>query len=589
MENTRKYRYIRGIASLLFGCAICLFWGLYYPHHLHYHEQFQLFLFTPEYGIDKCLHPGGIAEYIAEFLTQFYYFAWAGATILAIVLVLIQRQINWLAKQMGASDFWYPLSFLPSILLWVFLCDENALLAFPVSITLALFALVIQRKTAHSWGRIIYTLLMMPVLYWVVGGGAYFIFVIGVAIGHCIKSVPATYNKSYIWIPIYILLGILCPLLAQNLTQYPLLSLMTGIDYYRFPMIVPNTLLVVIATVAITPGALALLPPPVKSTKAWMGIISTLLLIGGGTWIHAASNPDKEEAMKYDYLTRMKQWNKIIKAAENKEPNSPFSVTCLNLALAKTGQLGDRMFHFYQNGTEGLIPTFQRDFTSPLPTSEIFYHLGMINSSQRYMFEAMEAIPDYKKSGRAYMRLAETNLINGQYAVAAKYLRALQHTLFYKKWATNAMSYLNNDEKIEKHPEWGWLRKARYTEDFLFSDTEMDVMLGLLLQHNKSNRMAFEYMLAYVLQKKDLERFMKYYPLGKDLGYNHIPISYQEALIFIWTQQHPNFQGLPWSISRNVLEGVSEFARVYMTQKDSEPILRPKYEKTFWYYLLFRK
>lgn len=62
---------------------------------------------------------------------------------------------------------------------------------------------------------------------------------------------------------------------------------------------------------------------------------------------------------------------------------------------------------------------------------------------------------------------------------------------------------------------------------------------------------------------------MKYYPLGKDLGYNHIPISYQEALIFIWTQQHPNFQGLPWSISRNVLEGVSEFARVYMTQKDS--------------------
>ena len=101
MENTRKYRYIRGIASLLFGCAICLFWGLYYPHHLHYHEQFQLFLFTPEYGIDKCLHPGGIAEYIAEFLTQFYYFAWAGATILAIVLVLIQRQINWLAQQMG--------------------------------------------------------------------------------------------------------------------------------------------------------------------------------------------------------------------------------------------------------------------------------------------------------------------------------------------------------------------------------------------------------------------------------------------------------------------------------------------------------
>ena len=40
-------------------------------------------------------------------------------------------------------------------------------------------------------------------------------------------------------------------------------------------------------------------------------------------------------------------------------------------------------------------------------------------------------------------------------------------------------------------------------------------MLGLLYQHNHRNRMAFEYMLAYVLQQRDLERFMKYYPLGK--------------------------------------------------------------------------
>ena len=49
-----------------------------------------------------------------------------------------------------------------------------------------------------------------------------------------------------------------------------------------------------------------------------MGIISTLLLIGGGTWIYAASNSDKEEAMKYDYLTRMKQWNQIIKRRKTK-------------------------------------------------------------------------------------------------------------------------------------------------------------------------------------------------------------------------------------------------------------------------------
>lgn len=155
----------------------------------------------------------------------------------------------------------------------------------------------------------IYTLLIVPILHWIAGGGVHFIFVIGVVIGYCIKPVPVISDKSHMWIPIYILFGILCLLLTQNLTQYPSLSLMTSTDYYRPPMIVPNTLLLVIAAVATTPKVPALLPPPIRSTKAWMGIIPVPLLTGGSTWIYVASNSDKEEAMKYSYLTRMKQWN----------------------------------------------------------------------------------------------------------------------------------------------------------------------------------------------------------------------------------------------------------------------------------------
>lgn len=584
MEDTRKHKLLRGVASLLFGCAACLFWGHCYPHHLHYQEQLQLFLFTPEYWADKMGHPGGVAEYLAEFLTQFYYHAWAGATIVAVALVIIQRQVWCLARLRGAAAFVYPLSFLPSLCLWVFLCDENALLSIVISIMLSFFASMLYTALPREGSsiRTAYGLLMTPFLYWV-AGPCYILFVI-----HLLTADHTLLQGKYTKIG-SIFLCLLCPLVALYLTQYPPLSLVTGINYYRFPEITPGILILSILVPAVTPWLLTLRSKAVNNTKPIMAIEAGILILCGGAWIYAAADPGKEEVLKYDYLTRMKRWNQIIREAEKKEPRSPLAVTCLNLALAKTGQLGDRMFHFYQNGTEGLIPAFQRDFTSPLPASEIFYHLGMINSSQRYTFEAMEAIPDYKKSGRAYVRLAETNLINGQYAVAAKYLRVLRHTIFYRRWANEVMTYLGNEDKIARHPEWGRLRQLRYADDFLFSEAEMESMLGLLLQHNKTNRLAFEYLLAYTLQKKDLESFTQYYPLGKDLGYNQIPISYQEALIFIWTQQHPNFQGLPWSISRSVMEGVSEFARVYMTQKDSEPILRPKYEKTFWYYLLFRK
>lgn len=114
-------------------------------------------------------------------------------------------------------------------------------------------------------------------------------------------------------------------------------------------------------------------------------------------------------------------------------------------------------------------------------------------------------------------------------------------------------------------------------------------MLGLLYQHNHRNRMAFEYMLVYVLQQRDLERFMKYYPLGKHAGYDHIPRSYQEALIYVWTQTHKNFQGMPWSISPQVVRDVTEFARIYTSQQNARQMLEARFGSTYWNYLLLRK
>ena len=37
-------KHLHLLCTLLFGVAVVLFFGLAYPHHLHYQEQFQLFL-----------------------------------------------------------------------------------------------------------------------------------------------------------------------------------------------------------------------------------------------------------------------------------------------------------------------------------------------------------------------------------------------------------------------------------------------------------------------------------------------------------------------------------------------------------------
>lgn len=577
------------VLSVLFGVVALLFWGTAYPAHLAYQEQFQLFLFDADYWWERVTVPGGFAEYIAEFLTQFYYYTWAGAAILAVVYVLLQRLVWRLAKEQGAADVYYPLSFLPVMLLWCFMEDENAMLSGAVSLLLALAVSYACTLVKGTWKRIVYILTALPLLYWA-AGAVHFIFM-GWAV---VREFRLRLKNRSVWEGVGLcggigLWGICCPLLASIWMQYPVYRLMTGIGYYRFPVPVPGMEIAIALALTVLPFVMAALPA-VKQKKAWYG---SLLTVGVGLsgWYVVASgyDPDKEEAMEYDRLVRNKQWQAIIGKAEKRSPTSPFGVTCLNLALGKTGQMGDRMFEFYQNGTEGLLPEFQRDFTSPLPTSEAYYHLGMINTAQRFTFEAMESIPNFNKSGRCFKRLAETNLINGQYEVAAKYLRMLTKTLFYKKWAEETMTYLYNEEKINAHKEWGWLRQIRYTEDFLFSDREVDIMLGLLYQHNHRNRMAFEYMLAYVLQKRDMESFMKYYPLGKHAGYDHIPRSYQEALVYVWTQSHKNFQGMPWSISKRVMQDVTEFAQIYMTQPDAKQLLQSRFGHTYWNYLLLKK
>ena len=167
----------------------------------------------------------------------------------------------------------------------------------------------------------------------------------------------------------------------------------------------------------------------------------------------------------------------------------------------------DHMFEYNQNGIAGLLPDVKEDATSPLPTAEAFYQLGMINVAQRTVFEAQEAILDFQKSGRCYKRLAQTNLINGQYEVARKYLSALQKTLFYREWAEETLPLLGNEEAIDRHPEYGRLRQWAFKEDFYFSDHVPPEMLESLYFSNTDNRMAYQYLLAYYLLTGDRERY----------------------------------------------------------------------------------
>jgi hypothetical protein len=430
---------------------------------------------------------------------------------------------------------------------------------------------------------------MLPLLYWLVGG-TFWIFGVSCLI---MEWGFKQFSKSQWGISIlcFLLFVGLPPLVTMHYLQYPLSRLWWGLSYNRYPVISHYPLLVIWFSLFIVPFIFKFLPLEMKkNAKVIFFSVQLIFLISlGNILIRLMANWSKEKIMAYDYCVRMEKWNKVITMANLKDPDSPLSVACLNLALGKEGNMGDCMFRYFQNGSEGLFPTFQRDFTSPFMSGEVYYHLGFLNTAMRYAFEAMEAIPDYKKSCRAMKRIAEANLLNGEYKVAAKYLHLLQYTMFYKNWATEALKCIGNEKMIDQNPEWASLRKYRVTDDFLFSEQEKDQMLGMLLIHCPSNKMAYEYLMAYTLLSKDLNHFVQYFPLGKNLGYTQIPAHYQEALIFVWANKSQNLDKAPWSIIPPVKQNFNRYAEIYSSNQNPEKLLYDGFSQTYWYYFHFRK
>ena len=80
-------RYGKMTLVALFGLCIFLFWYCGYPQALCYQEQNQLFLWSADYFWHDLSVAGGLADYISEFLVQFYYVTVLGAAILAFLFV----------------------------------------------------------------------------------------------------------------------------------------------------------------------------------------------------------------------------------------------------------------------------------------------------------------------------------------------------------------------------------------------------------------------------------------------------------------------------------------------------------------------
>jgi len=565
--------------SLLFGVAVFLFWWLACPALLSFQEQYQLFLMDGDYIGQLLAVPDGFARCVGEYLTQYYISHALGALVLAIIFVIIHRLVwRLMAAVSDTASGHYALSFIPVLSLWLMLGDESVLLTFAIALILALATMWVY-EVAGKRLRVYLIILLIPLLYWL-AGPVVLMFAAWVTIRQ-FQTMDSKWTGLLIGV-LAIIYALACILVSSWLVPYPLFRLFYGIDYYRFVEVYYWMFLFTMVLSVVIPAVMFWVPMLRRGRVT--GCVEAVVLLAAFLLLRPSFyDSRKAEVMEYDYLVRCQNWDAIIAKADQKTPDLPMTVCATNLALGMKGQLGERLFDFYQNGTQGLLAPFERNFSAIMLTGEVYWQIGLVNTAQRFAFETMEAIPNYAKSCRAVKRLVETNLVNGEYGVARKYLRMLEKTLSYSQWAKRTIPLLGDEKAIHAHPVYGRMRQLRLKDDFLFSDQELDKMFGQLLMHNQRNGLALQYLLAYPLLDRDINKFMNYmiYVDGLHLGYR--PRSCQEAVVFAYAQrkQRPP-QGY---VNDMVLRQFGEYLNIYSQGgKDASQLAR--FKNTAWYYFM---
>lgn len=574
--------------SVFFSVAVFSFFMFFYPAHLHAQENLQLFLYSWSFSPMAFSLPGGFSNYLGRFFVQFFVSSGAGAVIISLLLLLLQWAVAKMASMKGSP--YYPLSFLPSLALVAMLCNENYMLSGVIStLLMALFCVAYSSVKQSAW-RLWGALLLLPFSYWIMGG-AYLglvLYIIGV-------EFFSKNKRALLPIACMVLLSCVLPLFAKQINlQYPVARLFIGVEFFRFLDGATVQYWLPIALSVVLFFLTKMLPVPVtdvKKTICWSSL-SVLMLIVGVLAVRSLADMKQESVMEYDYLVSKQEWNKIIRKAEKEKPTTVMELSMLNLALGKRNLLGENLFSYNQIGTAGLLPSFVQAHNVLRMESEIYFHLGFVNTAQRYAFEAMETIPDHQKSARALKRLAETNIINGNYKVAAKYLGLLKQTLFYRAWAKDAETYLFNDDMVNAHKQWGMLRKWKPEDDFIFDEERGDEMLLKLFQYNAQNKLAYDYLLAYCMLSKNNERFLSAFSWGEDFYSKGIPKNYQEAVIYAWGRINPTqARNIPFPVDASVTSRMVQYATTFSKagKEQAEAALTADFSDTYWFYLQFRR
>ena len=522
----------------LWSVACFVFFQFFYKFHLVHRLDVQLFLYTHDYVLSYFQYPAWLASLSGDFLTQFFYFEVGGPLVLLLSILTLGSLFYlalgklipvWIKNEKVNKHFWFWIRVVLSLVLMTWEALRNCGIDYRLSSTMALIGgigLFLSYLCTPSRFRYFSAILLLLLAYWLFGYG--------------------------IWALLIFILA--CEL---GLRRYLLAS-------------------VCLAGSIIIPFALR--------QSYHFTVKQSFLYPTDSFW----DKPDFmiEKLLTLDVLSTSGQWNKVAILTEKYDLKSGLGAYFFNLSHGQRGDLPYRLLDQSQPGPLALL--FQLNpKMSPLAiwsSNEAWFQMGDMTMAEHSTLLGMIFSPNHR-SVRMIKRLAEINMVNGDTTATMKYLRMLQKTWLYKSWAEERVP--GNESKTVKT----WLQKKRTfiaRMDTLRDAVNPPVSLRVLLDSNKDNLLALDYLLCFDLLAKDIAAFMADYDRYK-LPKHEVPEQlYAEGLLIGLMQRKASAEEVkPYMIPPQLFSDFTNYTTLYEKGFFGRDYLKKQFGKTYWFYYHF--
>lgn len=517
------------------GIGLFLLWGLLLfttgRFNFLYLEQWRTFINDASTLRNEVMQPGGLAQLIADLLLQFFCYPAVGILLTALLFTLLSLLTARLFYQWAHTPLVLPLSLFPVAALLFLHHNVNYFYSGTVALLLMLLLLAGHAYIRTHRMRLLYSLLATALLYTLAGPvtSLFTLLLVLQAVAEWRRA-----SLYYLLPPLLLLLLGWLSLRAGLSGTWQHLLLPDGYFTHRLQaasvIYLPWCLLIAVSLLALLSRRFTLSHRMLRGAVLLLQVVGLTVFFVDGS--HRYIDSRNEVFKELNCHAREGRWDLLRQRGNTLPLNNLLFQNYYHVALAEEGVLADRLFHSPCIDIQSIyVQGDKTPYVSAL-LSDIYFSMGHIALSQRYAFEANEAMGNH--SPRLLQRLVQTNLIYGAYDVAAKYITLLEHTLCYRQWAARHRHYLWNDAAVETDPLLGNKRRCLFPDNRFSGSKGLDDDLKQILHSHPSHRITLQYLGSLYLLSKDLPRFqqtLETFYGTPSLPEGSLPVHFQEGVM----------------------------------------------------------